>query len=317
MSNRNGGATSGGGPGGYSWWVWIGGGCAVILVIFGILFAFGAYKGITCCTEAIQQHQQVQTFSVEFAQRIRDGDDQWAYDQLTESYKSRTTPQEFADELATYREAMKGAVPQPIGTHRQYESAGDGKSGNYWRVTVAYLPSEGDRILLMQGRFVPNKSGEEMTIRVGGLKFDRRRRSDVDDPASKLVRQFVSAVPKSDRKAVNGMLGGGPDAGGASAWQVVDSSPNVFETTNFDITGVRYHVGGEATVDARHVLDGGETRRVRYHLRRSNLRWRLTDIELDVGPPPGGRAPEGGAPDGGTDAGSPGDAGTADTADGG
>ncbi|MFB6374724.1 MAG: hypothetical protein ABEN55_16755 [Bradymonadaceae bacterium] len=299
-------SSSGGGPGGYSWWVWIGGGCAVLFVIFGILLAIGAYQGITCCSEAIQQHRQVQKFTLEFADRLRAGDEQWAYERFTDGYKSRTSREELSGTLAKYRDGMEGAVPELMGTHRQYSPSGDGKSGNYWRMTVGYLPSGGETIVMMQTRMVPQKNKQETTFR-----------SKIDEPAPRIVRQFISAVPKTKRKAVRGILAGTGDAGGDSeAWAVVQSNPDVFDTENVDLTPARYAVGGKATVDAQHVVAGGQVRWVRYHLRRTNLSWRIHDIELDVQPPSEQQAPKAGSPDSSIDSASS-DAAAGTEADGG
>ena len=306
------GSPSGRGGSGTSWWVWVGGGCAIIFVIAAILFIFGAYKGVTCCQEKMQAGQQAPVTAVFFAAQLREGDLEGAYGRLSAGYTDESTMSAFTDRIASHREAMEGSVPEPLDTHFQYGSKGGGDSGSYWEISVGFLRGDVDRLLVMKVRLLPTGEGEETSFQVDALTFDRRPRRPREEPPVMEVVVFLSSYASGETAAAQGILGP-PDGSGEQIWSVVESNPEVFESEDFRNLDVQYQPPSQAIVDVDQVGRSGEASRVRYRLARRNLSWWITGIELD--PPAAPTAEE--AETGGSDAGhvdvSGGDAGDAES----
>jgi hypothetical protein len=278
-------AAQGGASGGSSSniWLWLGGGCAVILLFGAVLLLFGAYKGVTCCQEAIEKHNQAQQFSIEFADRLRAGDVDGAYERLTPRYRERLTREKFGEMVQAHGAAIEGTLPVPLGMERQMGDQSGGRPDGFWKASVGFMPKRGKTFVVMQLDLVAEGDGDGRIFRVDEIGFQERERDLESEPPAGVVRrlhaQLTDNNPAGAQKLV---VGGGADAGeSAGVWSFVESRADQLASDRLEILGVHYRPDGTADVEAVHLGESGDELIVGYQVERRKVGWRITGLEFE------------------------------------
>ncbi len=303
-------ASTGGGPtgnqsSGSNIWLWIGGGCLGVLLIGAIVLAFGAYKGVTCCQQALERQSKARKLVREFAGQLRDGDYEAAYEQLSPRYRDRLSREEFTSTVRAHRDRLAGTFPILVGMNRQFEEGSDDDSRQAWAARVGFMPREGEELLVGKFRLVMEEVDGEAIFHVDDVEFERREREIAEEPPARIVEQFHDNFSEGDRESSRRFVAGARvDAGSASeAWSIVESHEAIFEAIGLEVLAVGYRPPDGAVVDVRHRSESGETHLVRYRLTRGSGGWHVTDVAVD---PPDLEAPDDaadGLESGGPDAG--------------
>lgn len=300
-------AAQGGASGGSSSniWLWLGGGCAVILLFGAVLLLFGAYKGVTCCQEAIEEHNQAQQFSIEFAKRLRAGDIDGAYEKLTPGYRKGLTREKFGEMVQSHRGAIEGTLPVPLGLERRMGNDSERPDG-FWKGSVGFMPKRGKTFVVMRVDIVPDGESDQRTFRVDDIAFQERERDlETEPPAGSVRRLHTQLKDNNPDRAQKLVVGGEADAGeSGGVWSFVESRADQLASQSLEILGVHYRPDGTADVEAVHLGESGDKLIVRYQVQRRKSGWRITGVEFE---PTGVQYEEG--PEGSTGANAP-DAGT-------
>lgn len=279
-----------GGGDGYGIWVWLGGGCAVLLALGAVLLVFGAYKGFSCCRETLEQQAEARLFALEYARLLRDAEYDEAWKQSAESFQDRTSRESFERRIEQYRSRIRKSTPVPMGMNREIQSA---NGPGYWVVDIGFMPNGGETFVVMNARLAQRGEGDERRFRVDKLKFRERRRDLASEPPVRRIQTFNRQLSEDELEAARGALADEFEQGRTEGEfeQFFDGHDDVLGRTLVRVETVRYNADGPVTVEALHDRRGGSTDRVRYRLVRAGGPWKIDRIEFGV------EAPNGDGPD--------------------
>lgn len=269
-------------------WLYLGGGCAVILLVAGILFLFGAYKGVTCCQQALERQRKARAFSVQFAEQIRDGDVESAYESTTRAYRDGTPLDALNSRLEPHREDIDGSMPMPLAVNRRIDDDDD-----FWVVHVGFMPKSGATFVVMKLRLVAEGEGESLKFLVDGIDFEtRQRKLDKEQPA-RVVGEFHEHLTQGKFQPARAMMTGKyAEEGQEEAFRkFVDGHGTLLSSGEIDVDAIRYAEGRKARVEATHRPESGESTLVRYHLVAEDGVWKIEGIEVDAKPEEAGDGP--------------------------
>jgi hypothetical protein len=268
-------------------WLWLGGGCAVVLLIVGIALAFGVYKGVTCCQSTIEQQRKARAFVEEFAQDLRRRDYDAAWEKTSSSMEMRTSRKEFIATVREHQDAILRSNQINLESFNRHLGSQDPEnSGSYWKVELAFMPRSGSEYVVMRLRLVGEKVDQETVFHVDDIDFTTRERKLATEPPAEVVRRFNRMIAekkvdvardKVDREAF------GPAGGLEEFEQFVASHDDLLGGGAEAVIDVRYPEANRAVVDLRKRRSDGTEALVRYQLhKQGQLLWSITDIAFDV-----------------------------------
>lgn len=96
-------------------WLKIGGiGCAVLVLVGGLLLVLAVYQGVTCCGDFAAAFEEVQVESHQAAAALHLGDYERFHDRLDESVRQDVSPADLEAEFGEYRPYLDASEPFPI-----------------------------------------------------------------------------------------------------------------------------------------------------------------------------------------------------------
>jgi hypothetical protein len=279
-----------------------------ILVLAGLVLAFGAYKTVSCCQDTLQQHRQVVETGLSFGRAVSNARYEEAWSKTSPRYRNQTDVEAFRARFDDYRDDLKRARLHLQGVNTKVRKGGS----RLYRMTLGFTRPESSNQIVLSLELIEveptDSAAETRDYRIDTFSLERRERAISKEPAAQTVRRFHSALA-ADRTS-----------GAYHQW----TSPSYKKQQNLDafetfvqqqgewltsgsieIQSVQYRDGGVASVLARHTLDGAagdsQTRTVSYRLQKTTLvAWKITGITPEATDLEAPSGDEGTSPDTGT-----------------
>lgn len=233
-------------------WMILGGGCLVVLLICGVLFAAGTFKAISCCNtlqDIAERSAAVRQFASGWATQVTTGDLDAAYQALSQQERAQISLADFKAEVAKHSAAMQGAYPQLFNIKPIDEkSISDAK---VWRVSYQFMRLYEEQMLVLTFDVKVSET-EEDDFEVENIDFSYRERVVAEEPPATEVINFHDEIQAGRYELAYGRM---PrefkDATSMEAFKTfLDSEGSVLVGSELEITEVSYPSDGRATVMA-------------------------------------------------------------------
>ena len=268
-------------------WLWLGGGCALVLIVGGILLSFGAYKGVTCCQSALERQKKARQFALSFAEDIQGAKYDKAWSKTSERLRLAITKDDLTDRVERVGAQLAETMLRVEGLNQQIGGTNKDTSGSHYVVDVAFMPRAGTSYVVMKTRLINIGKSEQPEFRVDEVEFVRRARKMAAEPPAQVVQRFNKNVADGNMEGALNQVDGDAFAAGESTKTLktyVAGEGALLEKSSFAVVDVRYEPGEGATVDARHELPDGSRQLVRYRVAKEGVRWRIAGVEIGVEP---------------------------------
>ncbi len=171
-------------------WMILGGGCLVLLLLIGGLFAVGGFKAVSCCNQlqdVAARTMAAQQFALGWGTQVGAGDLDAAYQALTEAERQKTDLTAFKALFAADARELGASQPQLFNTNAvRHEAITDVKA---WRISLQYAaPSAREMVVLSFD--VTLVDPEANTFGIEGIDIDRRARMMDSEAPAREVLQF-------------------------------------------------------------------------------------------------------------------------------
>lgn len=253
-------------------WMVLGGGCLVLLLVIGGLFAAGAFKAVSCCNQlqnVASRTMAAQQFATGWGSQLGAGDYQAAYQALTEGEKGRTDMAKFSALFAEHATGMQAAPPQLFNTTAVNHEAITDVSA--WRISLQYSTPSAKEMVVVS--FDTVLTGEEpVTFGVENIDVDKRPRVLGGEPPAREVLEFHDELQAGRYEMAYGRLPDAfKDATSLDTFRAfLDAEGSILVGTKLEIQEVAYPDPTRATVMA---IATGEGRKgvVQYELQGSPM----------------------------------------------
>lgn len=271
-------ASGGGGNKNATLWKVLGGGCLVILLILGGLFAAGAFKVVSCCSEFSDVAKTTlasQEFGQQWAATLGQGKYDAAYAQLSEDTKASQDQATFQSKAAAFEDRLKVASPRLLGTNLVNQQEGAWR----WRQSYQFADSQSEDMLVLMFDVI-QVAGE---FRIESVDFDIRERVLSVEPPATAVLEFHSLIQDSQYEMAFSRLSEAfkTSTDEATFRKFLDAEGAVLKNSEIEVKEVLYNSEDSATVMAMVVNRTGLKAVVQYELTRPFPHlpaWQITTI---------------------------------------
>ncbi len=171
-------------------WMILGGGCLVLLLLIGGLFAAGAFKAVSCCNQlqdVAARTMAAQQFALGWGTQVGAGDLDAAYQALTEAERQKTDINAFKALFAEDSKDLAASLPQLFNTNAvHHEAITDVKA---WRISLQYATPSAHEMLVLSFD-VTLVDPEANTFGIEGIDLDKRARVMGSEAPAREVLQF-------------------------------------------------------------------------------------------------------------------------------
>ena len=210
--------THGGGKNTWSTILKIGGvGCAIVLLVGGILLGLGVFRAATCCSEfeeLSRVSQEVQAEGHAFAMALHEGEEARAYDKLDDRLKGQVDSDAFAAQVEAWREVLDESRPFPMRLDVDQEDIDFGDIGGFdqWHLTTHFGAPDAERLgeLTMLMTSTRDDDGE-IEVEVSHWEMESVQRALRDDPYMSLALRFDDHIRRGEYEMARRLLSGQGD----------------------------------------------------------------------------------------------------------
>lgn len=270
------------GGGGGKILLWLGGGCLLFVVLLGLALVVGAYEGVTCCKDLIDEQQRARGQAVSFARDLADEHYPAAWSKLTPAYQTRTTFTDFRERMRPWSKRLEGRQAEMLETRKQMTPA-----RTFWDMEFRFSKPGSDEVVVMALELEElghTTDAGHAALGVDRVSFRVAERAEAAESPANSVRAFNKLVQKDDWEGARRYLGEG--YGDADSLRVfrefVDQQGALFSDSEVGIDRVETDSGGragEGVVVATHDPAGAAPAQVRYTLRSTAQgRWVITGV---------------------------------------
>lgn len=267
-------------------WMYLGLGCGGLLLIIGVLFALGAFRAVSCCSDLVdvgKRSAEAQARVQQMSLAIHHGEMERAYGFTSSSYQSSVSRQEFEEVFAPHLEIVRTGYPIVVDMQVKGESFDELRETASWVATVRFVPPRGQEILIADYHVV--WTGEEggRSIEVTSVQVERRVRPLQEEPPAQAVRAFLSTLRQGDWEAARRQLSAESPMrqGDLEEFRAfVRTHESVLTDRDIEIIGVEY--GEEMT----RVFALGDGRMIGFIVESYMGPWRISFVEVLGAPLP-------------------------------
>lgn len=184
-----------GSGGGANIWKMLGIGCAVIVLAVGTALAFGAWKTVSCCTDAMVTGGLVRDFAFEVAGELKNEEFDAVYARTSPALAEEISVEQIAAQRGEYAAYFEQASP--------YISGVNARSDENWEVRVDFAPPNRDQklVLIMSLDVEGAHSDDASKVLLDSLKFELKTRDLRSEPAAVVVLNFHRALRRDNTDA--------------------------------------------------------------------------------------------------------------------
>ncbi|AWV89401.1 hypothetical protein [Bradymonas sediminis] len=180
-----------GSGGGKKVWKILGIGCLVILILFGVALAFGAWQTVSCCgsfKEFIVQEVAAQKMATEVASDLKANKLEAIRAKMSEDLAAKISVDQLSLQRDEYASLIDGALPNIMGS----TMTADG----HWDISVEFTPPESSQklVMILGIDAQPVADSEEPVLTLDSLLFEQRSRDLRAEPAAVVVLDFHRAL---------------------------------------------------------------------------------------------------------------------------
>lgn len=252
--------------------VGLGVGCGLVLVVIGILFAAGAFKAVSCCSQfqgAYNDSVEAQAFGESFATHIASGDVEKAYALTSPSFQSTMSEEAFTTAVEAHRDRIDGNRPRLHHINLEGEDAQnlDDIGKGTWRLQYQFASAADTTMLLLILGAVPQGEGEDRSFVATEVAFEERPRNlSMEAPAVE-VQKIHQHLQNSQYERAYGRLGVGfQQSTSADAWkQFLNDAGPALTSSTLEVREVTYE-GDQATVMTHARTADGKSTLIQWEL---------------------------------------------------
>ena len=285
--------------GGKTWLKVAGIGCGAFLLIFGLLFAVGAFKVVSCCgdlKDVGMNTAAASQYSMEFGQMVQQ--EQWAdaHAMLTPEYQAQVDAAQFEAMFAPHQELIDTGVPlmdnfQP----EQINDPNEITQIKTWNTQIRYFPSAGKDALVVT--WTVRLTGQEGETPLFGIEQVTVSPREVDfrlEPPAKIVLEMHGHLQAGQMSRAFSTLHPEMRDGGQVKFKAfIEEQGTLLTRSTMEIEEVRYPEHGAAQVTARVVSSDGQKAIITYDARLfMNQQWSIAGISPLIETLPTPEAPE-------------------------
>jgi len=180
-----------GSGGGKKVWKILGIGCLVILILFGVALAFGAWQTVSCCGSAKEffvQGAAAQQMAVEVGSDLKANKIEAIHSKMSEELAAKISVEQISAQRDEYASLIDGALPNIMGSTMTAEG--------HWDISVEFAPPASSQKLVMLLSIEAQKveGSEEPVLTLNSLLFEQRNRDLRAEPAAVVVLDFHRAL---------------------------------------------------------------------------------------------------------------------------
>jgi hypothetical protein len=291
-----------GGSGSSSVWKWLGIGCGVIALLFGVLLLFGTWKTVSCCGDVqdfVKVNMEVGQFGNDFGSTLASGDVDRARSKMTDELASHWSAEKLGAKLEEHRSFFSQASPQV----RNFNSKHAGGEA-LWELSIDYVPPSGSEKLVVLLEVVKVEDSDPPQFEASGLSFEVREHQMRTEPPAQAVTTFHRHLRSGDYEtAYESMSEDFAQEQGLDAFRdFISSQEPVFRRGGIEVRSITYPAQNSARVLVLAQGRDGERAEIEYMLEQPNPglpRWVISAVT----PTYHGADAEGGAEEAGSDAG--------------
>ena len=285
--------TNGGGSGGGRKKVWIGLGigCGLVLLVIGILFAAGAFKAVTCCSEVkdlAQNSVVVRDAGQAFADDVHAGNIDAAYARTSADFQSKMTRDQFKQAVEAHRAPMNASSPRLFDMQLKTENPEkiEGLSKGTWKLTYQFAGPKDEKMLLLTFAVKSVGEGADLKYVIEDVAFDERLRDLESEPPAAEVLEFHKLLQKKNAAMAYARLAPGfQQQTDYEAFQrFLEDTGDILTNSRIEVREVAYNeTNTQATVMAHAKTVSGKDAIIQYELvplqpEMPGFGWRIVSI---------------------------------------
>ena len=306
-----GGAGGGEGRGKKKILVGLGIGCGVILLVIGLLFAAGAFKAVSCCSDVANLAQSsvgARDYGQKFADAVAQGKLDEAYAMTSPEFQAKTSREAFGNAIAAHREKIASNAPRMFNLELQTKGDPDSleslKSGA-WNLSYQFAGPADETMLLLNVLVTkPADAVDDATaFTVEGVQLDERPRNLAAEPPAEEVLKIHDLLQRGSYEMAYSRLA--PRFQESSDFETfrkfLDDTGDILQRSDLAIREITYNeTNTQATVMAQATTADGANAIVQYELvplqpDMPGFGWRVVAIAPIIGAKPSAPAPDAGA----------------------
>lgn len=177
-------------------------GCAVLLLVGGVLAGFGVFKAATCCSQfadLAMVSQDARELGYDFAEALHEQEYERAYQFLDDETRQRVSLEEFRAEVGEYSELLTASKPYPVIVHMEEDAGGMDTLAQFsrWRLTTRFADPRSERSLELhfQAEYKVDPEDQEVMSRsITDWELSPRTRILEEDPSAQAAKRFYDRI---------------------------------------------------------------------------------------------------------------------------
>ena len=177
-------------------------GCAVLLLVGGVLAGFGVFKAATCCSQfadLAMVSQDARELGYDFAEALHEQEYERAYQFLDDEARQRMSLEEFRAEVGEYSELLTASKPYPVIVHMEEDAGGIDSMAQFsrWRLTTRFADPRSERSLELhfQAEYKVDPEDQEVMSRsITDWELSPRTRILEEDPSAQAAKRFYDRI---------------------------------------------------------------------------------------------------------------------------
>ena len=198
------GSDGGSGGGKKKLWIFLGGGCLLVILAFALLFGAGAFKMVSCCNQfqdVAKRTVAAQNYGYEFASLVGERKVDEAYSRLSDQAQGVLSAEDFARQVEEYG-PMLDASTAPRRRNMQARQTGTEVSDvKAWNQSYQFSGPKSTEMLVLSFEVQQQGEGETAAFEIAEVDFDVRPRNLAAEPPAAEVTEFHDELQQAGRLA--------------------------------------------------------------------------------------------------------------------
>jgi hypothetical protein len=182
-------------------WVFLGVGCGAMLLVVGLLFAVGAFRAVSCCTDLADVGKRTITAQLtaqEVSLALHQGEYETAYRYVSSSLRAELSPQQFREVFRPHEELLQSGYPLLADMQTRGESLEELRDITAWTAVVRFIPPTGQEVLVVDLGLQWRGEEADPAVELVSVHVDRRVRPLEEEPAARSVQVFLRTLRQGE-----------------------------------------------------------------------------------------------------------------------
>lgn len=261
----------------------LGGGCLALLLIFGLVFTFGACGIGKGCADSISATARAQMAPIQrLLDKLEAGDDQGAYETLSARYQETHTLEEFRAFVNLKDQTLRGGEPRMVRTAKAH-----GERRRYYLAVQIMEPETNTAkgiVTFLMSPLKARTADKARKAEIDEIFYDIPLQQMLQGELQAMLQRHVTNISRGRTKLVHNDLD--PKALDAAAYDFfLQAEAELFQNALVRVENVEAHNKAFKVLTSLHGEDGAARGQVSYTMRRARRgeaafgRWVITAVK--------------------------------------